>query len=85
MWIFVNGKAVYADKNFYCPAQARKAPMGRMALENGGFDLLLQSGHNEVDIAISNDLHSSHHYGWGFEFRLDDVEGVTLQPAPSSM
>jgi len=87
VWIFVNGKPVFADKNYYYPATARKAPMGRMALENGGFDLPLQRGSNEVEIAISNDLGSPsvNHYGWGFEFRFDDIEGLTLQAARSAM
>ncbi len=85
VWIFVNGKPVYADKNYYYPATARKSPMGRMALENGRFDLPLQSGSNEVEIAVSNDLPGKSHYGWGFEFRFDDIEGLTLQSARSAM
>lgn len=84
VWIFVNGKPVYADKNYYYPAEARKSPMGRMALENGGFDLPLQNGANEVEIAVSNDQPGKH-YGWGFEFRFDDIEGLSLQKARASM
>jgi len=85
VWIFANGKPVYVDKNFYYPASARKAPLGRMALANGQFQLPLQSGDNDIVIAISNDLHSKGHYGWGFEMRLDDVDGVTLQGAKPAM
>ncbi|MBC7674516.1 MAG: hypothetical protein H7173_00430, partial [Rhodoferax sp.] len=55
VWIFANGKRVYVDKNFYYPATARKNPLGRMAIENGEFQLPLQSGSNEIVIAISND------------------------------
>lgn len=84
VWVYVNGRAVYADRNLYYPASARKPPLGRMALENGGFDLPLQAGDNEVVIAISNDLGSVRHWGWGFEFRLDDIDGVTL-PAVKTM
>lgn len=79
VWIFANSKPVYVDKNFYYPAALRKRPLGRMSIENGGFDLPLRAGANEIVIAISNDLHSKSHYGWGFEMRLDDVDGVQLQ------
>lgn len=85
VWIFANGKSVYVDKNFYYPAALRKQPLGRMSIENGGFDLPLQAGANEIVIAISNDLHSRGHYGWGFEMRLDDVDGVQLQAAAAGM
>ncbi|NGZ86166.1 hypothetical protein [Duganella aceris] len=85
IWVFVNGHQVYADRNGYYPASARKPPLGRMALENsgGGFDLPLAAGDNQIEIAISNDLGATRHWGWGFEFRLDDVDGVTM-PAPRS-
>jgi hypothetical protein len=85
IWVFVNGRQVYADRNGYYPASARKPPLGRMALENsgGGFDLPLAAGDNDIEIAISNDLGSTRHWGWGFEFRLDDLGGVTM-PAPTS-
>ena len=85
IWVFVNGKPAYADKNFYYPASGRKPPLGRMSLQNGGFDLPLQSGQNEVEIAISNDLHSLHHWGWGFEFRFDNVDGLKMQEAKQAM
>jgi len=35
VWLFVNGKPIYADKNLYQPPTARKAPDGRCSLENG--------------------------------------------------
>lgn len=85
VWIFANGKPVYVDKNFYYPASARKNPLGRMAIENGMFQLPLQRGDNDIVIAISNDLHSRGHYGWGFEMRLDDVDGLKLQAAKPAM
>jgi hypothetical protein len=34
-FVFVNGQLVYADKNLYQPPAARKAPDGRLSLENG--------------------------------------------------
>jgi hypothetical protein len=69
---------VYADRNSYYPASGRKPPLGRMALDNGGFELPLAAGDNRIDIAISNDLGSKRHWGWGFEFRLDDLDGVIM-------
>ena len=85
VWIFANGKSVYVDKNFYYPATARKNPLGRMAIENGEFELPLNGGDNDIVIAISNDLHSMSHYGWGFEMRLDDVDGIKLESAKPAM
>ena len=34
VWVFVNGKPVFADKNLYQPPAARKTPDGRLSLEN---------------------------------------------------
>jgi hypothetical protein len=73
-WVFVNGKQVYADKNLYQPPTARKVPDGRLSLENGGFDLPLKKGKNEIVIALANNF-----YGWGVKLRLDDLKGVKAQ------
>lgn len=73
VWVFVNGKQVYADKNLYMPASGRKNPDGRLALTNGGFDLPLNAGSNEVAIAVASNF-----YGLGVVWRLDSVEGVKL-------
>jgi len=73
IWVFVNGKQVYADKNLYQPPTARKNPDGRLSLENGSFDLPLQKGKNEIAVALANNF-----YGWGLELRLDDVKGVRI-------
>jgi hypothetical protein len=78
IWVFVNGKQVFADKNLYQPPSARKVPDGRLSLENGGFDLPLQKGKNEIAIALANDF-----YGWGIEMRLDDLKGVKLAEGKS--
>jgi hypothetical protein len=72
-WVFVNGKQVYADKNLYMPASARKNPDGRLALTNGAFELPLNAGSNEVAIAVASNF-----YGLGVVWRLDSVEGVKL-------
>lgn len=79
IWIFVNGKQVFADKNLYQPPSARKVPDGRLSLENGSFDLPLRKGKNEIAIALANDF-----YGWGIEMRLDDIKGVKI-PAGKSV
>jgi hypothetical protein len=73
VWVFVNGKQVYADKNLFMPASARKSPEGRLALTNGGFDLPLSAGSNEVAIAVASNF-----YGLGVVWRLDSVEGVKI-------
>jgi hypothetical protein len=73
LWVFVNGKLVYADKNLYDLEGARKFPDGRCSLENGAFTLPLDAGDNEVAVAIANDF-----FGWGLMLRLADPEGVHL-------
>ena len=73
IWIFVNGKLVFADKNLYQPPAARKSPDGRLSLENGSFDLPLEKGKNEITVALANNF-----YGWGLEMRLDDLKDVRI-------
>lgn len=73
IWVFVNGQRVFADKNLFMPATARKAPDGRLSLENGSFVLPLQAGDNEVIVALANNF-----YGWGLILRLDDLDGIQL-------
>ncbi|PTY02842.1 hypothetical protein DB347_23145 [Opitutaceae bacterium EW11] len=73
IWVFVNGQAVYADKNLYTLASARKAPDGRCSLENGSFALPLRAGENEVVVALANNF-----YGWGLIWRINDLTGIEL-------
>jgi hypothetical protein len=75
IWVFVNGKQVYADTNTYqdTPADKRKAPDGRLSLENGAFTLPLEAGDNEVVVALANKF-----FGWGLMLRLDDADRITL-------
>jgi hypothetical protein len=73
IWVFVNGKQVYADKNLFMPASARKNPDGRLSLTNGSFDLPLEAGANEVAIAVASNF-----YGLGVILRPDTVEGLTF-------
>ncbi|HVY94788.1 MAG TPA: hypothetical protein VHA14_18625 [Bryobacteraceae bacterium] len=73
VWVFVNGKLVYADKNLFDSPASRKTPDGRCSLENGSFNLPLETGDNEVSIALANNF-----YGWGLMLRLADPEGIRL-------
>lgn len=75
VWVFVNGKPVFADKNTYqdTPAEKRKSPDGRLSLENGAFTLPLEAGDNEVVVALANKF-----FGWGLMLRLDDADRITL-------
>jgi hypothetical protein len=73
VWVFVNGKPVFADKNLWEPASARKYPDGRCSPENGSFTLPLIPGDNEVAVALADDF-----FGWGLMLRLADLEGIHL-------
>jgi hypothetical protein len=73
IWVFVNGRRVYTDKNLYQPPSARKPPDGRLSLQNGSFVLPLKAGDNEVAVAIANNF-----YGWGLMLHLNDLNGVHL-------
>ena len=73
LWIFVNRKLVYADKNLFESEEARKARDGRCSLENGAFTLPLEAGDNVVAVALANNF-----FGWGLMLRLTDPEGVHL-------
>lgn len=73
LWVFVNGKLVYADKNLFESDDARKVPDARCSLENGSFTLPLEAGDNEVAVAIANNF-----FGWGMMLRVADAEGIHL-------
>jgi hypothetical protein len=73
LWVFVNGKLVYADKNLFDQDAARKEPDGRCSLENGAFALPLEPGANEVTVAVANNF-----FGWGLMMRVADPAGVQL-------
>jgi hypothetical protein len=73
VWIYVNGKLVYSDKNQYWDAKTKKAPDGRCSLMNGSFLLPLEVGDNDVVVALAN-----HFYGWAFIFRLDEITGIRI-------
>jgi hypothetical protein len=73
IWVFVDGKLVFTDKNLYMPKEARKEPDGRLSLQNGSLSLPLKAGDNEVAVAIANNF-----YGWGLIMHLDDLAGLRL-------
>lgn len=73
LWVFVNGKLVFAGENLFEVEDARKFPDARCSLENGAFTLPLEAGDNEVAVAIANNF-----FGWGLMLRLADPEGVRL-------
>jgi hypothetical protein len=82
VWVFVNGKLVTEAKNFYDPEPERRDPDGRLALENGSYDIPLQRGKNEIVIALYPTIHDNHktpnRYGWGLEMRYEDTTGLSM-------
>jgi hypothetical protein len=84
VWIFVNGKPAFVSTNAYYPSSARRG-LGRMALDNGSFNLPLRAGHNDIEVAISDDLQSSRHWGWGFIWKFDQVAGLKFPATVAGM
>jgi len=82
VWVFVNGKLVFADKNLYGIPSASKKPDGRLSLENGAFDLPLAKGRNDVVVMLDDNMGGGEqHFGWGLMLRLADMDGVILPKA----
>jgi hypothetical protein len=78
IWVFADGKPVFSGKNLYNVKGGRKAPDGRLSLENGGFDLPLHNGANEIVVAVDGNTPDMRgRYGWGFMMRMDRAEGIT--------
>jgi hypothetical protein len=73
VWMFINGRLFYADKNFYGQPIA-KTPRGRLSLENAMLELPLQQGDNELLVAVGSNF-----YGWGIVARFDDLDGLTIE------
>ena len=73
LWVFVNGKLVYADKNLFEVEDARKFPDARCSLDNGAAMLPLEPGENEIAVALANDF-----FGWGMVLRVRTWNGVRL-------
>ncbi|MEZ2440743.1 hypothetical protein AB6805_03410 [Chitinophaga sp. RCC_12] len=72
VWVFVNDKFVYVDKNLYS-YPLMKQPDGRCTVDNASFSLPLVAGDNEILIALANDF-----YGWGIMAKLDKFENMTF-------
>ncbi len=81
-WVFVNGSLITSGTNFYYPESERRAPDGRLSLENGSFSIPLHRGQNEIMIALYSSVHddarSRTAYGWGLAMRYDDMRGLAL-------
>jgi len=78
IWVSADGKPVFSGKNLYNVKGGRKAPDGRLSLENDGFDLPLHQGANEIVVALDgNTPDMVGRYGWGFLMRLDQADGIT--------
>jgi len=77
VWVYRNNQLVYTDKNLY-GAPIMKEPDGRISIENTSFLLPLNKGNNELLIGVANDF-----YGWGIIARIEDLEGIEIQPDPT--
>ncbi len=82
VWVYSNGKLIYADKNLWGVPKASKSPDGRLGIENGSFLLPLHKGRNEIAIALDDNLPgNTQHFGWGMKLRLDNLHGIRPEPA----
>jgi hypothetical protein len=77
VWVFVNGKRVFASKNLYGVDGASKEPDGRLSLTNGSFDLPLRKGSNHIVVALDDNFAGgAQHFGWGMLMRMRDADGI---------
>ncbi|GLQ48427.1 hypothetical protein GCM10007862_34780 [Dyella lipolytica] len=77
IWVYADGKPVFSGKNLYNVKGGRKAPDGRLSLENDRFDLPLHEGANDIVVAIDGNTPDMRgRYGWGFIMRMDQAEGM---------
>jgi hypothetical protein len=72
VWVFVNRRLIYVDKNLYLQGM-RKTPNGRCSIENSSFNFSLKPGDNEILIGVANDF-----YGWGIIARIESLDGIEL-------
>jgi hypothetical protein len=79
VWMFLNGRFLYTDKNFYGQPVA-KTPRGRLSLENAAVLLPLQQGDNELMVAVGSNF-----FGWGIVARFDDLDGLTIERTADGM
>lgn len=84
VWVFVNGKQVFADRNLYGVPGQSKNPDGRLSLVNGTFTLPLRKGKNEIAVMLDDNFGGgAQHFGWGLQMRLDDVGSIHLSSSPA--
>jgi hypothetical protein len=86
IWVFDNGKLIFASKNLYGIPSASKTPDGRLSLDNGAFDLPLRRGKNEVVVLLDDNMGGgAQHFGWGMQMKLSDSDGIRFPNALSSV
>ncbi len=82
VWVFVNGKLITQGTNFYDPDYERRAPDGRLSVENGSFRIPLQKGLNQITLVLNSAVHDNpstiNYYGWGAILRFENPEGLHL-------
>ena len=85
VWVFVNGRLITQGKNFYEPDSERRAPDGRLSVENGSFHIPLQRGVNQITLVLNSAVHDKpttiNYYGWGAILRFEDAKGLQLTKA----
>lgn len=85
VWVFVNGKEVFAGRNLYGVPGASKNPDGRLALINGSFAMPLSRGKNEIAVVLDDNFGGGmQHFGWGLQMRLDDMAFTHLSSYPAA-
>ncbi|MEZ4701222.1 MAG: hypothetical protein R2834_12870 [Rhodothermales bacterium] len=71
VWVLVNGRLVYVDKNLY-GHPIMKDPFGQISIDDTTFTLPLSAGENELLIGVANSF-----FGWAIMARLDNMDGIT--------
>ncbi len=72
VWVMLNGRLVYVDKNLYSHPIAKDA-FGQIAVDDASFALPLQEGENELLIGVANSF-----FGWAIMARFDNIDGLQL-------
>jgi len=72
IWVFINGKPLYQDKNFF-GTPGMKEPKGRCSLSNSLISIPLEEGNNELLIGVSNNF-----FGWGLIARWNDTSELSF-------
>jgi hypothetical protein len=71
--IFLNGQIVFSGDNTYRSRSLRY--LGVVTIDNDAVYLPLRQGENELVIAVSEAFG-----GWGLIARLEDLDGVSVEP-----